>query len=146
MNYRVIPDFDFDLLEGLGYEQSIMEGGWRSESGATVIYDMRRPYIGRVMMFPGYPEEEFHKDLNSLQEKGYLLDPVTNLSINIVKESVWFISFSDNIASEQDTLFRWLRERTEAQLTIITENLDLVRRKSPVEAIEVFSKLVEEKK
>lgn len=59
------------LEKELGYNYFMMEGGYVSPNGATIVIDNRKPYINEVMQFT--PNGEGHNEnLKVLQELGYL--------------------------------------------------------------------------
>lgn len=69
---RVKEGFDFSILEELDYEYSIMEAGYVSPDGATIVIESRAPHQGKVVQFSRHKEEEHNKNVEVLKTKGYL--------------------------------------------------------------------------
>lgn len=69
---KIKDDSVFVLLEKeLGYKYFMMEGGYVSPNGATIVVDNRRPYVNEVMQFT--PDSEGHEEnVKVLRELGYL--------------------------------------------------------------------------
>lgn len=72
MNLKVRVDFDFKILEvKLGYHYNIIEGGYVSPNGVTIIIDNRQPYIREVMQFT--PNDVGHgENVRQLIELDYI--------------------------------------------------------------------------
>lgn len=65
---KVKEAFDFETLRTLGYRYSMMEGGYISPDGATIVIDNRKPYIREVMQFQPNVEKEHSKNIEKLRE------------------------------------------------------------------------------
>lgn len=72
IKYRVKQGFSYQALEELGYTYSPIEGGYLSKDLATIVINNRRPYVGRVVKYMNMDEELHLKNINELQDKGYL--------------------------------------------------------------------------
>lgn len=55
--YKVQPDFNYQVLEKLGYTFNITEGAWFSPDRFVVVYETRSPYQGQVC-YSGKPDSE----------------------------------------------------------------------------------------
>jgi hypothetical protein len=72
MNRKVVEGFDYSLLKELSYTYVPVEGGWVSKNLATIVYQIRRPYIGEVAQFWPNVEEEHQANLEELESMGFL--------------------------------------------------------------------------
>jgi hypothetical protein len=68
----VKPDLDHSKLEDLGYTESMMEGGYVSKDGATIVYTARRPYIGEVVQYRAKVETKHMQNVDQLRKLGLL--------------------------------------------------------------------------
>lgn len=68
---KIKESFEHKRLEELGYEYAIMEGGYVSENGATIVSINRRPYEREVMQY-SRNEEQHKENINKLRDIGAL--------------------------------------------------------------------------
>jgi len=66
-NPKIKANLDFKKLEDLGYSYSIVEGGYVSEDGATIISTDRMPYKRQVMQYKSNVETEHMKNIEQLK-------------------------------------------------------------------------------
>ncbi|MER2031014.1 MAG: hypothetical protein ABS903_17780 [Solibacillus sp.] len=59
-------------LRELGYRLSVIEGGYISKDGATIIHLFRKPYYGEVSQYKSGVEKEHEANVQQLREQGYL--------------------------------------------------------------------------
>lgn len=71
-NEMIKADLNYDRLEELGYVYSMMEGGYISEDGATIISIDRRPYERQVMQYKANVEDQHIKNVDKLKEADLL--------------------------------------------------------------------------
>ncbi len=69
---KIKADLDHDRLEEQGYTYSIMEGGFVSSDGATIISFSRAPYQREVMQYRGNAEAEHSENVELLSLIGAL--------------------------------------------------------------------------
>ena len=72
MRIRVKSTLDSQGLLRLGYQLVVMEGGYVSKDGATIVHLFRAPYNGEVSQFRAGTEDQHIKNVQQLREAGYL--------------------------------------------------------------------------
>lgn len=68
---KIKEDFEHKKLEELGYTYVIIEGGYVSVDGATIVSISRRPYEREVMQY-SRNEEQHQENINKLRDIGAL--------------------------------------------------------------------------
>lgn len=71
-NVKIKVDLDHSKLEELGYIYSIMEGGYVSSDGATIVSISRSPYQRQVMQYRANAEAEHLANVELLKQVGAL--------------------------------------------------------------------------
>ncbi|WP_193065178.1 hypothetical protein [Oceanobacillus oncorhynchi] len=71
-SFRGISSINEDIFKQLGYEYSIMEGGYISGDLSTIIIIDRMPYNGMVLQFRPNSEEEYNKHVERLKKKNVI--------------------------------------------------------------------------
>lgn len=69
---KIKADLDRTILEELGYAYSIMEGGYISEDGATIISINRRPYEREIQQYSANSEDKNLANIEQLRKIGAL--------------------------------------------------------------------------
>lgn len=72
MREKVKDQLSSNELRELGYRLCIIEGGYISKDGATIIHLFRKPYNGEVSQYKRGVEKEHEANVQQLLEQGYL--------------------------------------------------------------------------
>ncbi|MGE7129191.1 hypothetical protein [Lysinibacillus xylanilyticus] len=71
-NVKIKVNLDHGKLEEMGYIYSIMEGGYVSPNGATIVSISRAPYQRQVMQYRANAEVEHLANVELLNQVGAL--------------------------------------------------------------------------